>query len=381
MKLLFLHRFRNFAGAERQLVELARGLSAIGHDITVVTFYTSERVEQMLRPAGVRVISLNKSGRWDLPRFGLRLIRTLHEERVDLVHGYLGFANAALTLTKPIHRAKVVWGVRSSDIDIARYDRLSRLDAWIESVLSRYPDLIISNSASGRQCAIDRGFPPEKMIVIPNGVDLVRFQRDEAARLQVRADWGAAMQHRVIGRVGRIDPQKDFETFLRAAALLTPEHPDLRFAIIASDPHGRWTELQAFATSLGLGDALIWNHAREDMAAVYSALDLNVSSSAYGEGIPNVLVEAMTCGTPCVTTDVGDSAATIADLGPVVARADPAALASAMLKALGNPPSASRLRAHATGAFAMEHLVQRSEAAFSAVCAGTRPTMTLEQAG
>src|SRR3954469_21382655 len=132
MKLLFLHRFRNFAGAERQLIELANGLAAKGHEVVVVGFYASPRVQALLDPARVRFVSLEKSGRWDMPGFGWRLLRTLRRERPDIAHAYLGFANALLVLTKPFHRARVVWGVRSSDIDVSRYDRLARFDAWIE---------------------------------------------------------------------------------------------------------------------------------------------------------------------------------------------------------------------------------------------------------
>jgi glycosyltransferase involved in cell wall biosynthesis len=380
MKILFLHRFRNFAGAERQLVELARGLAERGHAITVVTFYASDRVSSLLEPAGIRVISLDKSGRWDLAGFGWRLLRVLRRERADLVHGYLGFANAVLALTKPLHRAKVVWGVRSSDIDISRYDRLARFDAWIEATLSRFPALIISNSQSGKASAIQRGFPAHKVIVIPNGVDLHRFQRSEAERARVRAEWGVSTGTKVVGRVGRIDPQKDFETFLRAAKIISAERSDIRFALVASDPHGMAEQLRAFAADLGLGPELIWNNPREDMAAVYSAFDLNVSSSAYGEGVPNVLVEAMACGVPCVTTDVGDSALTIVAPGQVVPREDPATLATAITSVLDQPADRAALRQSMADRFSMDRLVSTSEHAFTAVLAGVAPTRIQEQA-
>lgn len=381
MKMLFLHRFRNFAGAERQLVELARGLSDRGHQITVVTFYRSGQVTALLEPAGVRVISLDKSGRWDLAGFIWRLLRTLRRERAEIVHGYLGFANALLALTKPVHRARVVWGVRSSDIDISRYDRLARLDAWIEAALSRLPDLIISNSASGRTAAIARGFPEAKVIVIPNGVDLHRFRRSEVDRARVRSEWDVPDTIKVVGRVGRIDPQKDFETFLCAAKVILGARSDIRFALVASDPHGVRDQLQAFATEHGFTNELIWNNAREDMAAVYSAFDLNVSSSAYGEGIPNVLVEAMACGVPCVTTDVGDSAATIVAPGQVVPRQDPDALASAILVALDQPADPALLRQAMAERYSMERLVTSSEAAFQAVLDGNTAGLRQEQPG
>ena len=60
--------------------------------------------------AGLRIVSLRKRGRWDVIPFLFRLVRELRANRADIVHGYLGMANALLILTKPIHRARVAWG-------------------------------------------------------------------------------------------------------------------------------------------------------------------------------------------------------------------------------------------------------------------------------
>src|SRR3954471_11378000 len=99
MRILFLHRLRNFGVAERHLVELAIGLAQRGHEIVVLTFYDAPKVRALLEPSGVRVVSLDKTGRWDMVGFGLRLVRTLVQEHPDIAHGYLGFANALLVLT------------------------------------------------------------------------------------------------------------------------------------------------------------------------------------------------------------------------------------------------------------------------------------------
>src|SRR5688500_1840627 len=226
MKIVFLHRFKVVGGAERQLVELARGLHERGHEVTLVTFYPGGVMLGDAGQAGLRIVSLDKSGRWDVLPFVLRLIRRLRRERADVVHGYLGMANALLALTGPFHHAPVVWGVRASDIDISRYHRLARFDAWLEAKLSRFPALIIANSHAGKAHSISRGFPGDRIIVIPNGIDLERFQRDEAGRDRVRAEWGVSGHERLIGRVARIDPQKDYPTFLRAAAIVAGVRPD-----------------------------------------------------------------------------------------------------------------------------------------------------------
>jgi glycosyltransferase involved in cell wall biosynthesis len=367
MKIVFLHRFKVVGGAERQLVELARGLHQRGHEVTLVTFYPGGVMLGDAERAGLRIVSLDKSGRWDVIPFLLRLIRTLARERADVVHGYLGFANALLVLTKPIHRAPVVWGVRSSDIDISRYHRLARFDAWIEQTLSRFPDLILANSHAGKAHAISRGFPSDKITVIPNGIDLDRFQRDEAGRLKVRAEWGVGEDERLIGRVARMDPQKDYPTFLRAAAIFARKRPETKFAVVGHDRYGSQGELAALAAELDLGDRVIWAGQRTDMAAVHSAFDLCVSSSAFGEGTPNVLAEAMACGTPCVTTDAGDSAITVGELGIVVPRSDPQALAAGICQALDRKFDPDELRGTIARNLSMERLISSSERALAGV--------------
>ena len=372
MKILFLHRFkdvegveREFGGAERQLVDLACGLQSRGHAVTLVTFYPGGGMLADAERAGVRTISLDKSGRWDIPGFLWRLGRTLRRERADCVHGYLGLANALLVLTRPLHWAPVVWGIRSSDIDLGRYHWVARVDAWLEQKLSRFPRLIIANSHAGRQHAVDRGYPADRMIVVPNGIDLARFQRDEAGRERVRAEWGVRPNELLIGRIGRIDPQKDQPTFLEAAARVAAVRPDTRFVIVGNDRFGQQDEITPLVERLNLGDRLIWAGHRADMAAVHSAFDLCVSSSAFGEGTPNVLVEAMACGTPCVTTDVGDSAVAVGAFGTVVPRRDPAALAQAILATLDTPVDRAALRTHVAADFSLDHLITATETALA----------------
>ena len=386
MKILFLHRFKNvegtereFGGAERQLVDLMRGLRGKGHDVTLVTFYAGGEMLSDAISDGVRVVSLNKSGRWDVAPFLLRLIRALRAERADVLHGYLGLANALLVLTKPVHRGAVVWGVRASDIDLSRYHWVARVDAWLERTLSRFPDVIIANSHAGKAYAVEHGFPADKFVVIHNGIDLDRFQRDEATRERLRAEWGVRPTDIVIGRVGRIDPQKDHPTFLEAAARVAATRPNARFAIVGNDHFGEEVDLGPLVERLNLTDRMIWAGVRLDMAAVYSAFDLCVSSSAYGEGTPNVLVEAMACGTPCVTTDVGDSAVAVGNLGIVVPRRDPAALATAIETALQKTPEPNLLRSYVATHFSVDQLVTATEQALVTARANSGPGRRVDQ--
>jgi glycosyltransferase involved in cell wall biosynthesis len=119
---------------------------------------------------------------------------------------------------------------------------------------------------------------------------------------------------------------KDFPTFLAAADAFAEVRPDARFVVCGEDFDHRNSELQAMIAERGPTERIILLGARSDMENIYPAFDVLALSSAYGEGFPNVLIEAMACGVPCVATDVGDSRAIVADTRIVVPPGDPHAL-------------------------------------------------------
>ncbi|MEK7727024.1 MAG: glycosyltransferase, partial [candidate division KSB1 bacterium] len=108
-------------------------------------------------------------------------------------------------------------------------------------------------------------------------------------RQRVRREWQVRDDEVLIGLVARLDPMKDHSTFLHAAAILARERRSVRFICIGDGPQEYLRALQALASELQLQACLIWSNGREDMPAVYNALDLLASSSAYGEGFSNVI--------------------------------------------------------------------------------------------
>ncbi len=374
LDVLFVIRELDYGGAERQLVALACELHRRGHRVRVAVFYPVGEGMRDLAAAGVPVLSLDKGGRWDVLPFLVRLARLFRRERPAIVHGYLGFPNTLAVLMRPVHRAPVVWGARASDIEVERYDWLARLDDRIERRLARRPALIVANSEAGRRHLLERGFPPESMVVIHNGIDIQRFRPHPAARSRVRAELGLTSEMFAIGRIGRIDPQKDYPTFLRAAAVVAQREPLSRFICAGYDPHGLQAGLAMLAEELGLTGKVSWLGQRHDMEAVFNALDLNVSSSAWGEGTPNSIAEGMACGVPAVVTDSGDSAWTVGTTGFVTPAGDPHALAEAILAMRGRIErgeiDGELVRDRILESMSLESLARQTEAALARVVGG-----------
>lgn len=371
MRITFLTRSLSYyGGAQRQLVILARGLQERGHSVTVAVFYSGSLLENELRQAGVEVRMLSKGGRWDLFSFLLRLVRLLHAQKPAVLHGYLGVPNILTVLLKPLlPRVGVVWGLRASNIDLERYDWLTRLLARVERRMSRFADLIIVNSYAGRNHAVSHGFSKEKMVVISNGIDTARFCPDPEARQRVRAEWGVSQDEKLIGVVGRLDPMKDHANFLKAAALLSQERDGVRYVCVGDGPVAYRQDLHALGRELGLTECLVWAGMREDTPAIYNALDILASSSC-GEGFPNVVGEAMACGVPCVVTDVGDSAWIVGETGIVVPPMNPKALAEGLRTSLNGQHEQAdpySIRMRVTKQFSVQSLVLETERCLTSV--------------
>lgn len=348
-------------GAERQLLELATGLQRSGWAVTVVSCYGQGELRAEFERSGFEVVCLHKRGRWDFGSIW-RLWKTIVRVQPDLVHGYAMIANLVLALLRPfIGRARVVWGVRNSTRHGEYDDAVVRALRRLGVPLSRFADLIICNSEAGRAVYAAEGYAAQRMVVVPNGIDVGRYKPDADARRAIRAEWGIADGERLVGLVARFDRRKDHPTFLRAASLVAARMPDVRFVCVGSGPESYGSELVRLGCSLGLEGELLWAGSRADMPAVYNALDLAVSSSA-SEGFANVIGEAMSTGVHCVVTDVGDSAAIVSGHGTVCPAADSDQLARAMMSALAAAPGAGpRIRQRICDHYTAPMLFARTE--------------------
>jgi glycosyltransferase involved in cell wall biosynthesis len=224
---------------------------------------------------------------------------------------------------------------------------------------------LIANSEAGLIRRNTSGYRGSKHLVINNGFDTDEFKPDSQARIRLRSEW-KIKNEALIGIVGRLFVAKGHRIFLETAALLRKERTDVRFVIVGDGPDKR--EFELLSQELGLTERLIWAGARQDMAAVYNALDI-LCSSSYSEGFPNVIGEAMACGVPCVVTDVGDSAKIVGDEGIVVPAGDPQLLAKALKTMLSklNDTKPLEIRGRIVRYFSVKTMVDSTENALNEI--------------
>jgi glycosyltransferase involved in cell wall biosynthesis len=368
-RIALLTRSLDYGGTETQLTTLANGLAHSGYSVVVIVFYPGGPLCKRLS-SDVIIRSLEKRGRWDVIGFLRSLFRVLNEEQPDVLYAFLPLPNLLACFTKlRSSNLKIMWGIRASDVDLTCYDWLSRLTYWLERRFSHCPNMIISNSKAGRQYAVSHGFPNnERFIVIPNGIDVDQFHPDAGMRTAVREEWGIQPHETLIGTVARLDPMKDYPNFLEAAAKLARRGGYMRFVSVGAGPEAYTAALREQTGVLGLTDQMIWAGPRGDLPAVYNALDILVSSSAFGEGFSNVLGESLACGVPCIATDVGDAREILGECGAVVPPRNSEALVEGIMDLLersrldrANLGAVARRRAVEN--FSVERLIARTEVA------------------
>lgn len=353
-------------GAERQLALLAGGLARRGHGVRVLTLFPGGVHWRRLEEEGeVELESLFSHRARRLPAQLLqrlsalgRLRRALRRHRPHVLYSFLYVANALAARAVRGQRSgdlgdlPLVWGLRASNPRLG----LKELPAlYLSRRFSSRTNLIIANSRAGVAYHRGRGFQPPRFAVVANGLDAGAFQPRPEAAAALRKLWGVEAGVPLMAVVARLHPMKDHENFLRAGARVAEELPELRMACVGSGPKRLEEDLRTLARELSIEDRMIWAGEQESMAAVYSAVDLLVSSSAYGEGFSNVVAEAMACEVPCVVTDVGDSAVLVGETGTVVPPEDPRALATAVTAVLSLPEQDRRELGRAGRRRVLEH--------------------------
>ncbi|MBE94419.1 glycosyltransferase [Marinobacter sp.] len=321
----------NDGGAEGVLTRLCLHSEQAQH--VVISLMDEGKYGPLLSRSGVTVHCLEMNpGKPSIVRF-FRLIRVIREEQPDLVQTWMYHADLLGGIAARLAGVRrVFWSIRHSTLEKGKSKRSTIMIARLCAILSGWvPDEIICCANKARYVHKDIGYSARKLSVIPNGYDLSRFRPDCAAGARVRAELGLSANDFIIGNVGRFDPLKDHSNLLQALARVAGCKIPFRCLLIGKGLSPDNTGLIKQIATLGLQDSVLLIGQRSDVPAVMNALDLHVLSSL-SEGFPNVLAEAMACGTPCVSTDVGDALDILGDRDACCNARDPKALAEVIIK-------------------------------------------------
>ncbi len=298
---------------------------------SVISLIQLGPVSEKIEGLGIPVRSLGmQPGKPNLASIG-RLLRWIRQDRPHVMQTWMYHADllggVAARLAGHI---PIAWGVRHSDPLTQGYGPLTVPTVKLCARLSRWiPKRIVCCSEASREAHVAFGYTADKMVVIPNGVDLTALKPDPVARRLTRQALGIPTEASVIGLVGRFHPQKDHQNFVCAAKRLVSMRPSVHFILCGEGVTWNNRELAAWIDDAGIRENCRLLGRREDVPQLMASFDLATSSSCFGESFANVVSEAMSCGVPCVVTDVGDSAHIVGPTGIVVPPRDAEALARA----------------------------------------------------
>lgn len=327
-------------GAETAMLQLLRASAASGADHVVFTLSTKDDLAEAVRETGTRVIPLRISGTVDILRSVMKVRSQIKAERPALLMTWMHHADLFGVLLKCFSMSvPLVWNIRCSKLEIGYLPKRHLRMVKLLAKLSWLPATIVSNSHAGRQEHIEVGYRTEGWRVLPNGFDTENFAPNPDAALEMREELGFSPDAFLIGLVARYHPMKGFDLFIRAAGRLARIEQEAHFVLVGSDVDHQNLELASMIAEDGLENRISLIGPRRDIPRVMAMLDVVVSTST-SEGFPNVIGEAMACGTPCVVTDVGDSAVLLGETGKVIVSGAEDELVSALQGLIQMPPKA-----------------------------------------
>lgn len=331
-----------------------------GYRHIVITLGPEEKYAPMLRAAGITTYCLGLSrGRLTVSAF-LRLVKLLRREKPDAVQTWMYHANLVGGMAARMAGCRnVVWGIRHGRLVPEATRRNTRLVNWLCARLSRIVPLhIVACAESARLAHQEYGYSAAKFVIIPNGYETAQFTPDAEAGTAIRAELGidcnrpdhpAPVIGPVIGMVGRWHPDKDHANLLAAFAVIAQQFPGAQLVLAGTGCSPDNAALMALLHDHGIADGVHLLGRRNDIPAIMNALNLHVLSSR-SEAFPNVVAEAMACGTLCVVTDAGDAALIVGDTGWVVPVRNSACLAKAIEQALNGHNDAKAWQARKVAA-------------------------------
>ncbi|MGE3315740.1 MAG: glycosyltransferase [Planctomycetaceae bacterium] len=292
LRIAFVITDLDAGGAERALVQLATRLDRSRFEPHVYCLSGPGELVEVLRKDAIPVECLGAKRWWNVGAVWI-LSRQLARLRPAIVQTSLFHANIAGRLA-----AKAA-GVRPVICGIRVAERRSRVPLWIDRATDWMVDRHVCVSRGVEQFSIERGkLRPEKLVVIPNGVDTDLYAAAAPADL---AQFGIPNESETVLFVGRLDPQKAPEIVVEAARRLIPMNDRLHFLFVGEGPQR--ATLIAEIKRNGLEHRVHLAGRRSDVASIMKACTCLVLPSRW-EGMPNVVLESMAAGLPVIATKV-----------------------------------------------------------------------------
>jgi glycosyltransferase involved in cell wall biosynthesis len=364
-----------FGGAEVQLGNLARGLSARGHEVTICCMDHSLVTREELLADGIELIELHRRSRGQRPSALPRLVQLAR--RADVVHCTMWDPSLWGRIAAILARRPAIVADHATDRKVQVSASGAPRATWIalhNRLLDRFTFATVACAQSQRQVLISEGVAPLKIVYIPNGVSVESIRAAAATGATTREALGIPADAPLVVQVGLFRPEKNQRGALEAVAAVRDRVPGTHLAFVGAGP--TQAEVEQRAAELGASEWVHFLGSRGDAPSVMALADLSILPSI-SDAMPMTVLESMAVGTPLLATDVGDVRETLGDAGLCVPAEEPQALAAecaSLLKDEGRRAAMSAAGAEQARDFDAAAMVDRYDALFRAAVGGTPPS-------
>tara|TARA_Y100000389_G_C17449582_1_gene513836 strand:+ start:520 stop:1647 length:1128 start_codon:yes stop_codon:yes gene_type:complete len=332
MKIVHIITGLNDGGAEHTLFKICKYDNLNKH--IVISLTGPGKYFSLLKKLKIKVYCLNASF-FSIHKFFF-LIRLLHLLNPDIVQTWLVHADFVGGIAARLASIKkIIWNVRYSDLKLGKAKLTTIIIIKILSKLSYLiPKSIVIASKRAKKIYEIKGYDKKKLRFIPNGYDLSILKPSKFQKINFQRKNKIKKKIPLIGKVARYDLKKDHLNLIKALSLIRSKNVNFSCVLIGTNINQSNIKLVSKIKELNLSNHVKLLGQNDDITKVMNGLDVYIQSSSYGEGFPNVVAEAMSCGTPCVVTDVGDAKFIVGKNGWIVPPNNSIKLAKAIEKAL-----------------------------------------------
>ncbi len=344
--MLFLVTQMELGGSQKMMLRIADGIRGEGCEVFAGCFYYKNTLNRMPDELGLPVIDfhLKEPGRTNLLKRAwlfvsgyYRLYRFLRKERIDVLQTFCYYANVLGVLVGRCARVPVIITSQRN-----AYHSKGRVALLIDRIAASLTTKVVAVCKAVEQFSIENErFRPDKILSIPNGIDMAAVCAQHVDVAKKRQELGLDANRLIFGCVARLHPRKGHEYLLRAFPSVLESVPHAALLLVGDGTEKN--KLEHLACELDIGDRVTLLGWRTDVSELIECFDVFVLPSLE-EGFPNVLLEAMARGKPVIATDVDGNVEVARDgvTGLLVPAADTAALAGAMLSMANDPDVMAR---------------------------------------
>lgn len=357
MRILQITSAKTFGGGERHLIDLSKGLVERGHNVFVALRPTNEWQEKFdfLPPENLFHVSLRNS-------FGVlsatRIAGFVRRKEIQIIHAHVARDYIPASLAAALAKNARFVLTRHVLFPLQPFNRIA---------LGNLSKAIAVSS--GVEAGLKRVFPANKIVTIPNGIEMDHWAAADKQKLreEFRFFHRIPFDAPLIGTVGELIPLKGQRDFVLAANEIAKRFPAARFMVVGKDnslDKSFRRELKRLAKVFGLEDRFLWLDWVEDTAPLLSALDIFVSAS-HSESFGLAILEAMATGAAVIATETEGAKELLKDEDVFVPIKDPVALAAKICELLESEERCRKLGENcqkiAVGKYSLDRMIEETE--------------------